>query len=112
MISEVTGRADHLRKIRGVLFTPVSVEEILREEFSEITEYEITVEKKGLMDEISLKLEPHEKLGPTASAGLAKKVGERLKMKTNLRFNIEFADPGELPRYTLKSQRFKDLRGK
>ncbi|MCD4716201.1 MAG: AMP-binding protein [Desulfobacterales bacterium] len=111
MISEVTGRADHLRKIRGVLFTPVSVEEILREEFPEINEYEITVAKKGLMDEISLKLEPHEKLGPTASAGLANRIGERLKMKTNLRFNIEFADPGELPRYTLKSQRFKDLRG-
>jgi phenylacetate-CoA ligase len=111
MISEVTGRADHLRKIRGVLFTPVSVEEILREEFPEINEYEITVMKKGLMDEISLKLEPHEQPGPAASAGLANRIGERLKMKTNLRFNIEFAGPGELPRYTLKSQRFKDLRG-
>ena len=33
MISEVAGRADELRKIRGVLFTPVSVEVLLREEF-------------------------------------------------------------------------------
>jgi hypothetical protein len=29
-IQEVAGRADHLRKIRGVLFTPVAVEELLR----------------------------------------------------------------------------------
>ncbi|MDZ7696821.1 MAG: hypothetical protein U5R49_07845 [Deltaproteobacteria bacterium] len=63
MISEVMGRADHLRKIRGVLFTPVSVEEVLRKDFPEINEYEITVNKKGLMDDIRLKLEPHEPLG-------------------------------------------------
>lgn len=112
MISEVTGRADHLRKIRGVLFTPVSVEDALREEFPEINEYEITVTKKGLMDEINLKLEPHDPLEARTSAGLAHRIGEMLKMKTNLRFNIDFADPGELPRYTLKSKRFKDLRGK
>jgi anaerobic selenocysteine-containing dehydrogenase len=29
-IQEVAGRTDHLRKIRGVLFTPVAVEELLR----------------------------------------------------------------------------------
>ena len=52
MISEVAGRTDHLRKIRGVLFSPVSVEEVVRQEFPEIVEYEITVERKGIMDEI------------------------------------------------------------
>lgn len=47
MISEVAGRADELRKIRGLLFAPVSVEELLREEFPEIEEYEVIVERKG-----------------------------------------------------------------
>src|SRR5208283_1564419 len=46
-IDNVTGRIDHLRKIRGVLFTPVSVEEVVRAEFPEIVEYEIVVERKG-----------------------------------------------------------------
>lgn len=46
MIEGVVGRADHLKKIRGVLFTPVSVEELLRGEFPEIGEFEILVEKK------------------------------------------------------------------
>jgi len=111
MISKVAGRADELRKVRGVLFTPVSVEEVLREEFPAIGEYEIVVAKKGAMDEISLKVEPQEEMGADMIAELTVEITERLKMKTNLRFRIEFAKPGELPRYTLKSRRFKDLRG-
>ena len=110
MISEVAGRADDLRKIRGVLFTPVSVEEVLRKEFPMVTEYEVVVEKKGIMDEISLKVEPVEEMGAEATAALSSRINERLKVKTNLRFNIEFMKPGELPRYTLKAKRFKDLR--
>ncbi len=110
MISEVAGRSDDLRKIRGVLFTPVSVEEVVRKEFPVISEYEIIVEKKGIMDEISLRVEPQEEIGANAAVELMKQIAERLKMKTNLRFNIRVAKPGELPRYTLKSKRFKDLR--
>jgi phenylacetate-CoA ligase len=96
---------------RGVLFTPVSVEEILRKEFPEIIEYEIVVKKKGIMDEITLKIEPQVEMGAEATAEITATLIERLKMKTNLRFNIQLAKPGELPRYTLKLKRFKDLRG-
>ncbi len=106
----MAGRADDLRKIRGVLFTPVSVEEVLRKEFPMVTEYEVVVEKKGIMDEISLKVEPVEEMGAEATAALSSRINERLKVKTNLRFNIEFMKPDELPRYTLKAKRFKDLR--
>ena len=110
MISEVAGRADDLRKIRGVLFTPVSVEEILRREFPEIGEYEILVERKGIADEITLRLEECENLDSDTMAQLCTKISERLKVKTNLRFNIACVDTGQLERYTLKSKRFKDLR--
>jgi phenylacetate-CoA ligase len=109
-IHNVTGRVDHLRKIRGVLFTPVSVEEVVRGEFPEIIEYEIIVERKGVMDEISLKVEPKEQMGETPLKELSARLAERLKIKTNLTFRIHPVGPGELPRYTLKSQRFKDLR--
>jgi phenylacetate-CoA ligase len=109
-ISEVAGRADDLRKIRGVLFTPVSVEEVLRKEFPVVCEYEITVDKKESMDEISLRLECYETIDVNDQQDLSFKISERLKTKTNLRFNITFANPGELPRYTLKSRRFRDMR--
>jgi len=109
-ISEVAGRSDHLRKIRGVLFTPVSVEDLVRSEFPEIGEYEITVEKKGALDEIMLRVELSERPGDEWKKAFAAKLSERLKVKTNLRFGIALVPRGELPRYTLKSKRFKDLR--
>ncbi|MFH1117711.1 MAG: AMP-binding protein [Pseudomonadota bacterium] len=109
-IEEVTGRADHLTKVRGVLFTPVSVEEIVRAEFPEIAEYEIVVEKKGIMDEISLKVEPGREMDEGTTKEMSARLSEKLKIKTNLRFLIQPVPQGELPRYTLKSKRFKDLR--
>ena len=110
MISEVAGRADDLCKIRGVLFTPVAVEELLRREFPEIGEFEMTVECKGITDEITLKVESCEELSSDVMAELSARLSERLKIKTNLRFNIDCVDTGVLERYTLKSKRFKDLR--
>ena len=62
------------------------------------------------MDEITLRVEPQVGMGGSALAKLSARLSERLKMKTNLGFNINFARPGDLPRYTLKSKRFKDLR--
>jgi phenylacetate-CoA ligase len=110
MIAGVVGRADHLKKIRGVLFTPVSVEELLRGEFPEIGEFEILVEKKGVMDEISLKFELKEETGDALQQEILQRLSERLKIKTNLRFHLLPVGKGELPRYSLKAKRFKDLR--
>ncbi|MFC1885743.1 phenylacetate--CoA ligase family protein [Thermodesulfobacteriota bacterium] len=110
MISEVAGRADDLCKIRGVLFTPVAVEELLRQEFPEIGEFELIVECKGITDEITLKVESCEEISSDVMAELNARLSERLKIKTNLRFNIDCVEMGELERYTLKSKRFKDLR--
>ena len=111
MIHEVSGRTDHLTKIRGVLFSPVTVEEVIRAEFPEITEYLIFVNKKGIMDEISLKVEPQKDASQDAVKDTVQKLFQRLKTKTNLRFLIEVAALGELPRHTLKAKRFIDLRG-
>jgi phenylacetate-CoA ligase len=111
MIHEVSGRTDHLTKIRGVLFSPVTVEEVVRAEFPEITEYLIFVNKKGIMDEISLRVEPQKDASQDAVKDTVQKLFQRLKTKTNLRFLIEVAALGELPRHTLKAKRFIDLRG-
>lgn len=110
MIRQVLGRADDLVKVRGVLFNPVSVEEVLREEFPEVREYEVLLERKGAMDEITLRVEPEQEMGKEYHLALRGRLIERLKMKTNLRFEIEVLPPGTLPRYTLKAKRFKDLR--
>jgi len=109
-IEAVVGRADDLTKIRGVLFTPVTVEELIREEFPEIMEFEIRVTRDGLMDEITLSVEFQEALAAQDFQTFSGPIAGRLKAKTNLRFRIEQADANTLPRYTLKAKRFKDLR--
>lgn len=109
-IVEVVGRIDDLRKIRGVLFSPKSVEEIVRQEFPEIVEYEIVVERKGPMDEITLRTEIDPRVAPGEADRIRNGLRERLKVRTNLTFHITFESPGSLPRYTLKATRFKDHR--
>ncbi|MFZ0449572.1 MAG: hypothetical protein WAL98_10030, partial [Desulfatiglandaceae bacterium] len=51
-----------------------------------------------------------QEIGEEVMKELMKRISERLKMKTNLRFLIRPLKPGALPRYTLKSKRFRDLR--
>jgi len=109
-IQRIIGRIDDLRKIRGVLFSPQSVEEVINEKFPEIAEYEIVVTRPSMMDEITLRLEAHPVVGKEDLDRIGKSLQQHLKAKTNLRFELEWAAPGELPRYTLKAERFKDLR--
>ncbi|MCX5802615.1 MAG: AMP-binding protein [Proteobacteria bacterium] len=110
MIMEVVGRADDLRKIRGVLFSPKTIEQLIREEFTDIVEYEIVVERKGIMDEITLRIEATPKLGKDDVENLTKRLKERAKVKTNLTCKVKVEPQGALPRYDLKAKRFKDMR--
>ena len=109
-IREVVGRTDDLRKIRGVLFSPKSVEEVIRGNFREIAEYEILVERKGTMDEIPLRIELLPNLTADEINCLKMNLSQKLKIKTNLSFRVKVEPAGTLPRYTLKASRFKDLR--
>lgn len=109
-IKEVVGRTDDLRKIRGVLFSPKTVEEVIRHEFPEVVEYEIVVERKGIMDEITLRTELAPNLGAKDADQVKARLRENLKVKTNLSFHVQMEPSGSLPRYMLKAKRFKDMR--
>jgi phenylacetate-CoA ligase len=109
-IKEVVGRTDDLRKIRGVLFSPKTVEEAIRQEFPEVVEFEIVVERKGIMDEITIRTEVAPDLSEKEIDHVKARLRENLKVKTNLSFHVQMEPPGSLPRYTLKAKRFKDMR--
>ena len=109
-IEKTIGRIDDLRKIRGVLFSPQSVEEVICAEFPQIVEHEIVVTRPSAMDEIKLRVEADPTVRRQDLDGIGKSLQQHLKAKTNLRFEMEWVKPGELPRYTLKAKRFKDLR--
>jgi len=86
------------------------VEEVLRKDFKEIEEFEIVVERRGLMDVILLRAEVNPSLTVSAIDQTKARLHENLKIATNLTFNVIMEPPGSLPRYTLKAKRFKDLR--
>jgi phenylacetate-CoA ligase len=109
-ITEVVGRIDDLRKIRGVLFSPKTVEEAIRQEFPEVVEFEMVVERKGIMDEIMLRAELAPDIGKDRMEQIKARLRETLKVKTNLTFHVKVVPPGSLPRYMLKAKRFQDMR--
>ena len=109
-LMEIVGRVDDIRKIRGVLFSPKTVEQLVRSEFPDIVEYEIVVTREDIMDEITLRIEADPKLSKDEAEQLAKRLMERHKIKTNLTCKVKIESPGALPRYDLKAKRFKDMR--
>ncbi len=105
----VIGRADDITKVKGVLLAPTAIEEVVRSIPELGNEYQVVVTKKGDIDDIALKVE----LLPEHKREL-KQVEERLinqlRLRTNLRYELEFHEYGDLPRAALKSRRFLDLR--
>jgi phenylacetate-CoA ligase len=108
-IDKVSGRADDLRKIRGVFFSPGVVEEVIRSKFPEIVEFETLLTRQGTVPVLTLRFELDPSIAETQVKAIQGRIREQLKIRTNLTFEIEPVKPGGLPRYTLKSARFKDL---
>lgn len=107
----VTGRADDITKVKGVLLAPAAIEEAVRSIPQLGDEYQVEVTKKGDIDTISLKTEllpGHE--GEAVAVG--ESLARALRDKTGLRFDLEFRDYGSLPRWETKARRFNDLRKK
>ncbi|MFQ6016554.1 MAG: phenylacetate--CoA ligase family protein [Anaerolineae bacterium] len=105
----VIGRADDITKVKGVLLAPSAIEEVVRGIPELSDEFEVIVTKRGDLDDITLKVE----LLPGREGdreSVEARLADQLRLKTNLRYNIEFHPYNSLPRYTLKARRFKDLR--
>ncbi len=105
----VIGRSDDITKVKGVLLSPGAIEEVVRSINGLGDEFEIVVDKQGDVDRIKLKVEL---LPGTPRTSIENKLKDRLRLKTNLGYLIEYYDYGSLPRYEVKSKRFKDLRKK
>ncbi|MGD0486769.1 MAG: AMP-binding protein [Syntrophorhabdales bacterium] len=110
-LMEIVGRVDDIRKIRGVLFSPKTVEQLVRSEFPEIVEYEIVLTRQDIMDQLTLRIELDPKVGSGEAGAVAGRLAERHKIKTNLSCKVKVEPVGSLPRYDLKAKRFKDVRG-
>jgi len=108
-VDQIGGRVDDLRKIRGVFFSPNMVEEVIRAQFPEVVEFETLLTQEGVMPVLTLKVELAPSVSESQSKETKNRIREKLKIRTNLTFQVEFVKPGGLPRYSLKSARFKDM---
>lgn len=94
----ILGRVDDMVVVRGVNLYPGAVEEVVRS-VEEITEYEVIIDERGEMTEVSLRVEG-------AGTDLLE---ERLREAFSLRVPVEKVEEGSLERYELKSRRWKRL---
>jgi len=108
-VDQIGGRVDDLRKIRGVFFSPSIVEEVIRGQFPEVVEFETLLTQEEVMPVLTLRIEFDPSIGAGQYKELRSRIKEKMKIRSNLTFEIEIVKPGGLPRYTLKSTRFKDL---
>jgi len=105
----IVGRTDDITKVKGVLLAPTAIEEVVRGIDGLAAEYEVVVSRVGDADQITLKVEfmpqARQQQGP-----LEAMLRDHLRLRTNLRYDLEFHEYGTLPRYPVKAKRFKDLR--
>ena len=107
----IIGRADDITKVRGVLLAPSAIEEVVRGIDGVGDEYEVIVDKVGDTERIQLKVEALDEDPDQDQCRLIEaELADQLRLKTNLRYDIEIVGCESLPRYEAKAKRFKDLR--
>ena len=86
-----------------------AIEEVVRGIDGLSDEFEVIVDKKADIDQITLKVETTPESRDKKDA-IETRLKDQLRLKTNLGYIIEFHEYGTLPRHGVKAKRFKDLR--
>ena len=106
----IRGRWDQMKLIRGTNVYPRTVEEIIRD-YDAVDEFQIYLWRaEDIRDEISVEIElkaDRQSEWPAMQGKLAKDLATAHE---GLRFNVERAETGTLPRFELKAKRLVDDR--
>jgi phenylacetate-CoA ligase len=106
----ILGRVDDMKLVRGTNVYPRAVEGIVRE-FPGIEEFQLLLTREGHFDRIALRVEPAPSITEEAWAEMAGQLAKALaEAHEELRFEVERAEAGELPRFELKARRTVDRR--
>jgi phenylacetate-coenzyme A ligase PaaK-like adenylate-forming protein len=109
----ILGRVDDMKLVRGTNVYPRAVEAIVRE-YPAVEEFQLRLTRgDDLLDRIALRVE----LAPGAAEATWVELQQQLvkdlaAAHEGLRFEVERAAGGELPRFELKARRTVDLRDK
>jgi len=114
-LSRILGRTDDMLIINGLNVFPSQIEEILMQIPEVGTNYQIYVDKKGLLDRLIVKVEIYPKMfmGEASQLDTLKnKIKEELRSSIVINAVIELHEPGSLPISEGKAQRVVDQRSK
>jgi phenylacetate-CoA ligase len=102
LVGGLLGRCDDMVLIRGVNVYPAAVDRIVRARPG-VAEYRVDIDSRGAMAEMSLLVEPRGDADPRA---LADHLETDLRTALNLRVPVRLAEPGSLPRFEMKANRW------
>ena len=112
-MENLSGRSDDMLIIRGVNVFPSQIEEVLLSVPEIGPHYEITVERTGHLDQMSIKVELIDESLLDSYAklnALEKKIRSRLRTVLGLDASIKLVAPRSLKRFEGKAKRVNDLR--
>jgi phenylacetate-CoA ligase len=99
----ILGRTDDMVIVRGVNVYPTAVEEIIRS-CEGVGEYRVTVSSAQALTEMQVEIEPAN--GVADGKSLAQRVEKAFEFALALRVPVRVLDPGILPRFEMKAQRW------
>jgi phenylacetate-CoA ligase len=106
----ILGRVDDMKLVRGTNVYPRAIEAIVRE-VPDVEEFQVVITREGVRDEITLRLELGADFDDARWPALCDDVARDLaQAHEGLRFRVERAAAGELPRFELKARRTVDER--
>jgi phenylacetate-CoA ligase len=104
-LKRITGRNDDMLIIRGVNVYPSQIEAVLVGLPGIEPHYQLVVERKGSLDELTVEVESRE-----AAADVAERVRHHIKSLIGVTASVSVKKPGEVPRSQGKAVRVRDLR--
>ncbi len=112
-IGRISGRVDDMLIIRGINVFPSQVEHTLMQLPQCTGHFQIIVDRVGALDSMKVKVE----LTPEVFSdrindlmAIRKSISNELKKYLNIAADVEFMEPGSLPRYQGKARRVEDRR--
>jgi phenylacetate-CoA ligase len=99
----IIGRRDDMIVVRGVNVYPAAIEAVIRR-FSEVAEYRVELRDDRSMSEVRIEIEPA--AGCVAASALASAVSDALHAALVLRVAVCPVEPGSLPPFEMKAQRW------
>ncbi|HEX5612319.1 MAG TPA: phenylacetate--CoA ligase [Burkholderiales bacterium] len=113
-IQRITGRNDDMLIVRGVNVYPSQIEAVLVGLPDIEPHYQLVLERKGSLDEVTVEIEAAQSVAFTGNAyeRLAATARHHIKSMIGISADVIVRKPGEIPRSQGKAVRVRDLRPK